>query len=808
MRSTADVAGTQQLFARKKCFHCGEDCPDASLKVDEKYFCCNGCLSVYQLLNKTGLCSYYDLNPNAGINRRKEDRTNKFAYLDETSIQQSLIKFREGGQIHVTFYIPFIHCSSCVYLLQNLHRLHQGIVRSDIQFLKKEVSIIYKENKISLRSVVELLSDIGYEPHISLNELENRKSKVNRSLIYKLGVAGFCFGNIMLLSFPEYFSHDANQELFLGNIFRYLNVILALPVFFYSASPFFISGWKGLKHRHLNIDFPVALAILATFVRSLTEVFSSSGGGYFDSMAGIVFFMLVGRVLQDKTYKQLSFERNYTDYFPAAATVIDKSGREIPTPLPKIKAGDELRIFNNELVIADGILTKGNAQIDYSFVTGESVPVKKEIGELIYAGGKQLGGVIEMLTVKEVAQSYLTALWNRDAGGMQEKDNERASFVHKLAQNFTLIVLSIAFVAAMFWWKNDPSKIWPSVTAVLIIACPCGLLLTSTFTNGYLMRILGKNGLFLRNAHVIEPLGKLNHIVFDKTGTITSSRSMQADLKAGLTETEKKYIASLAIPTTHSLSKPVKKLLGTDKVLPVAGFKEHPGLGAEGVVEEHFIRIGTSSFMKTDLQPGEKGTILWIEIDGRIRGYFVLEQSLREGLKEMFDRLKQKVKFSLLSGDGAYQRSYFSENLGEIEMQFEQKPEEKLQYIRKLQNEGKIVGMTGDGLNDAGALKASDVGICIAEDTHQFTPAGDVILEGDKLKYFDRFIRLCSGSKNIIRTCFGFSVIYNVVGIFFAVQGLLSPLMAAILMPSSTLTIVSLTFITSRIAAKRLGLKR
>src|SRR5690606_11967843 len=193
--------------------------------------------------------------------------------------------------------------------------------------------------------------------------------------------------------------------------------------------------------------------------------------------------------------------------------------------------------------------------------TGESVPVEKKTGELIYAGGRQLGGVIEILTMKEVAQSYLTGLWNKDARTKDPKNNnERNSFVHRLARNFTWIVLAIALSAATYWGFNDAAKIWPSVTAVLIIACPCGLLLTSTFTNGYLIRILGRNGLYLRNAHVIEPFGNLSHIVFDKTGTLTSSNSIVAHFQGSqLTEEEKGWINSLTIPTTHSLSKPVRK---------------------------------------------------------------------------------------------------------------------------------------------------------------------------------------------------------------------------------------------------------
>lgn len=794
-----------------QCYHCGEDCPDQELYFDEKYFCCFGCQSVYEILNKTGLCAYYDLNNYAGSNQRNIHRSNKFAYLDDASIRKSLIQFEDGKQVHISFHIPQIHCSSCIYLLENLHRIAEGIVRADIQFIKKEVRVIFEEDKISLRQVVETLAGIGYEPHISLKSAEKKKPKVDRSLIYQLGVAGFCFGNIMLLSFPEYFASDANQEAYLGNLFRYLNVLLAIPVFFYSSQPFFISAWKGMKHKHLNIDVPVALAILATFVRSLTEVFTSAGGGYFDSMAGIVFYMLVGRVLQNKTYAQLSFDRDYTDYFPIAATVIDKEGKEIPTPLSNLKTGETLRIHNNELIIADGILVKGKAQIDYSFVTGESIPVEKNTGDMIYAGGMQLGGAIEILTMKEVSQSYLTGLWNKEMKNKDEqKSNEKKSFVHRLAMNFTWIVLTISFITACYWWQNDPSKIWPAVTAILIIACPCGLLLTSTFTNGYIIRILGKNGLYLRNAHVIEPFGKLTHIVFDKTGTLTSSTSISAEYYGEpLSQEEKNWIASLTVPTLHSFAKPIRNYLADTQIFPVKDFQEVAGLGAHGSVENHFIKMGTTTFMNQDTNSSKaSGTLLYVSIDGKIKGHFELRQLLRNGVKEMLNALRNKVSISLLSGDKAYQKNYLQKELGEkISLLFEQQPIDKLNYIRQLQSSGEIVAMTGDGLNDAGALKQSDVGICIAENTNNFTPAGDAILEGKQLKNLSKLMQLCTKSKNIIKVCFAFSLIYNITGIYFAVQGILSPLMAAILMPSSTLTIVALTYILSNTISKKLGLK-
>lgn len=555
------------------CFHCGEDCPDKSIHLDDKYFCCQGCLGVYGLLNNAGLCDYYSLNAHAGKNQRKPGRKEKFAFLEEASIQKSLIEFKDENRSHITFYVPIIHCSSCIYLLENLHQILKGVIRTDVQFLKKEVSIIFDHHKTSLREVVEMMTDIGYEPHISLGNLEKKKNKIDKSLIYQLGIAGFCFGNIMLLSVPEYFSNDLQQEEYLGKIFRNVSLVLSLPVFFYSAQVFFKSAWKGIQHKHLNIDAPVALAILVTFVRSLVDVLYFGNPGFFDSMAGIVFFMLIGRALQNKTYGQLSFERDYTDYFPIAATVL-KGDQEVPTPLPNIKTGDVLLIHSNELLPADGIILKGKGKIDYSFVTGESVAVEKEIGEIVYAGGMQISGALEVLTSKPVAQSYLTGLWNKNHSDQDQKNEyERHSFVHRLARNFTWAVLLIALTAGIYWWFHDPSLIWVSITAVLIIACPCALLLTSTFTNGYLIRILGRNGLYLRNASVIEDLGKIDYLVFDKTGTLTSPENIRAIYEGEpLSSKEKILLNSLMKPSLQSIKDPVRKLIGVSEFHEVNEF--------------------------------------------------------------------------------------------------------------------------------------------------------------------------------------------------------------------------------------------
>jgi len=783
------------------CFHCGETCTTATITAADKHFCCEGCKMVYQLLNKNGLCDYYALNDKPGLNQRIPVRKDKFAFLQDKAIQQQLISFSNEQQTHITFYLPQIHCSSCLYLLENLHRLQPAVINATVNFTRREVRVVFDHNNISLQQVAELLTSIGYEPYISLQNLQNHKPGPKKSLIYQLGVAGFCFANIMLLSFPEYLGLEA-AELPLQGIFRWLNVLLSLPVFFYSAYPFFESGWKGLHNKFLNIDAPIALAIIVTFSRSLYEVISGTGAGYFDSMAGIVFFMLAGRVLQDKTYQQLSFERDFTSYFPVAATLI-KDGAEAPVPLPDIKAGDTLLIHSNELIPADGICTRGRACIDYSFVTGESLPVNKEMGEMVYAGGKQTGSSIEILVIKEVAQSYLTSLWSADT--FKKKNGSGGiSFVHLLSRYFTFILFSIAAIAAVYWLFTDSTKVWSVITAVLIVACPCALLLSNTFTNGNILRILARNKLYLRNAQTIENIANVSHIVFDKTGTLTASSEQEIVYEGvPLSKHQQQAIVSLAAQSNHPLSRALVSHFKHLKRLPVEEFREMPGKGIEGMVGDDWISLGSQQFISGITATGENGSRIFLAIDDKLYGHFCLHNHYRESVVPLMRSIASRYKLSVLSGDNDSERSTLKRIMGNgTTLLFNQQPPDKLAYIQELQRWGERVMMIGDGLNDAGALKQSDVGIALTEDCNNFTPASDAIMDARQLKGLYRFIRLCKANKQIIIASFILSIVYNIVGLGFAVQGLLSPLIAAVLMPASSLSILLVTFGSSNIAAR------
>ncbi|MFI5187265.1 MAG: heavy metal translocating P-type ATPase, partial [Chitinophagales bacterium] len=504
---------------------------------------------------------------------------------------------------------------------------------------------------------------------------------------------------------------------------------------------------------------------------------------------------------QDKTYRQLSFERDYTSYFPIAICVL-KDGKEISTSLPDIKLGDTLLIHNEELIPADGILTRGRAFIDYSFVTGESLPVLKEVGEIVYAGGKQTGGNIELLVVKEVTQSYLTKLWSRDEF-KQNKENKNTSFVHALARYFTYILFSLVICTAIYWWINDTSKIWSAVTAMLIIACPCALLLSNTFMNGNVLRILGRNHFYLRNAQAIESIAAADCIVFDKTGTLTSTqeRDIVYEGKA-LTQKQQKQIASLAACSSHPLSRVLSKSIGWDiKVVP-AGFREITGRGIEGLVQNTLVKLGSYEFV-TGLKTPPDSTAVYVSFENKLRGCYHFNNHYREFVPGLIKKLNDQYRFSVVSGDNNSERENLEKLIGRDAMLlFNQKPEDKLHYIQSLQKKGGKVMMIGDGLNDAGALKQSNIGIAVAEQTNNFTPASDAIIEAKQLSKLDRFIYLCKANKNIVLASFVLSIVYNIIGLFFAVQGTLSPLIAAILMPSSSLSILLITFGSSNLLAK------
>lgn len=808
------MSRTNKISTDKKaatCYHCGEVCNEETLHYDGKDFCCSGCKLVYEVLQENDLCNYYDIEGNPGSSRKNaSNRSNRFDYLNDLEVEEKLVDFKDGDETHITFYIPLIHCASCIWLLENLDRLHGGILASRVDFIKKKVQVKFVHNQISLKDVVMLLSKIGYEPEINLADVDNRpRVKTDRRLIYKLAVAGFCFGNMMFFSLPEYFSEAELMGDGFKNLFNYLNVILALPVFFYAATDYYKSAWFSLKQKTVNMDVPIAIGIVTLFTYSLYEIFLLGQEGYMDTLGGLLFFLLIGKLYQQKTYDALSFDRDYKSYFPIAVTKMVKESEEV-VPLIKLMVGDVILVRNEELVPADSILMKGEAHIDYSFVTGEEVPVGKKRGELIFAGGRQKGGPIFLTVQKLPSQGYLTDLWNNDAFDKKEEKGSLASLANQISGKFTITVLLIAVASLVFWGFSDFSIGVKAFTAVLIITCPCALAMSTPFTLGNTQRVFGQGKLYLKNAHVIEKMAGVDTVVFDKTGTLTDPSEASVNyVGVALSPESRSILKGIVSHSVHPLSNRINRWLDGVNAAKLAEIKEHSGKGLLAIYKSQRFCLGSAEFVGLDPEPAPvNGNKVYFTVEGVLLGYFLIESGLRKGIEKVVSNILADHRIHILSGDHDHEKDNLKRVFGKgINMKFQQGPLEKLHYIQALRRWGAKPLMIGDGLNDAGALKESEVGIALTDNVSHFSPASDAIMDASVIQKLPSYLRFAKTSRKIIKASFGLSFSYNLVGVYFAVQGLVSPVFCAVLMPASSISVVLFTTVATNYMAYKKGLK-
>jgi Cu+-exporting ATPase len=610
----------------------------------------------------------------------------------------------------------------------------------------------------------------------------------------------------------------------------------------YSASDYWRSAWLSVRQRVLTLDVPIALGLAALYAQSAWEIASGRGAGYLDSLVGLVFFLLCGRAFQRKTQERIVFDRDYKCFFPLAANRrVSMAGRPVPTAPAKgedhrqrgkaarwddepyqfetisisgLCVGDRLLVRNGELIPADARLVSGAGQIDYSFVTGEAEPVSRKPGDHLYAGGKQIGATIEVETVKPVSQSYLTSLWDHEAFRKERQDGLN-TLTNRYSRRFTALVITVAIAAALFWFfAGDAARGLKAFISVLIVACPCALALAAPFTLGTAQRLLDRMQVFLKNALVLERLAGVDSIVFDKTGTLTADTLGDVSFRGGpsLSASELLAVFSLTRNSTHPHSVAIAASTANGaNPFPVQSYAETPGYGVEGFVSGQSLRLGSRAWLAAggvslEAAPDASAGASHLAIDGVYRGTFHLANPVRPETAQAIENLSRSCDLALLSGDNDKQAERFRGLFGpRATLRFDQSPMDKLAFIQRLQEDGKTVMMVGDGLNDAGALKQSDVGVAVVETSGAFSPASDVILEGKQVPALHRVLALARRATRIVRLSFAISAAYNLVGIGIAAAGLLSPLICAVLMPLSSISVVLFACGATTWAARKEG---
>ena len=459
-------------------------------------------------------------------------------------------------------------------------------------------------------------------------------------------------------------------------------------------------------------------------------------------------------------------------------------------------------VRDQELIPVDAILRDGVGNIDNSFITGEPIPIHKQVGELVKAGGRQRGPAIELEVVKPFSESHLKQLWEEHSGSGKHGRPAMPRLIDTVARRFTFAVLLIALGAGLYWWGRDPGQVWQVVTAVLIVACPCALALSMPFAYGHTMRALGRKGIFLRDTEVVERMALVDTVVFDKTGTLTAREAYEIQFVGDpLSARESTYVRTLARNSTHPLSAAI--YAGTKSTIgAVSDVSETTGAGIAGTVDGIPVRIGSRTFTGAEAFERSVGTAeVHVNIGGVHRGRFALRKRTRDGMRSTIAHTRELAGTWLLTGDPTVDPEVADMFSGDAAVSG-CSPVEKAAFVVARQAEGARVMMVGDGLNDAGALQQSDVGVTVSESSAALTPASDAIIDAKSIVRLPGALLLARRARRIVFASLGISLLYNVVGVSVAISGHLTPLVAAILMPLSSVTVVGFVSLSVHLVAR------
>lgn len=785
------------------CAHCGDPCPDTSIRLEEKVFCCTGCRSVYEILQTHNLCDYYALDERAGVTMRSSRFDPAFyAVLDEPAVLSRFTEYAGDHTVMLRFEVPGMHCASCVWLLDQLHKFDAGILRSDVDFLRKTVRIEIDTERTKPSSVAQLLSSLGYEPLINIegNEVnvdQQRRSAI-RGLYMRIGVAGFAAGNVMMISISRYLAGYGGMTPALETLFSVLSIVLSVPVLVFSASPWYRSAIGALKFRRINLDVPVALGISVLFIRSVTDILTGAGEGFLDSFAGLVLFLLVGRLFQQKAFDAVSFDRTYRSFFPLSVRVERKGVIEV-LPIDQVRIGDVLLIRNSEVVPCDSVLLSPLAYVDYAFVTGESLPVEHAEGQIIHAGGKVVGTAARLTATKNVSQSYLASLWERV--GTRRPRRTYLDLSDRFGARFTYGAIGIAIAGFLAWLPDLPMAI-NVLTAVLIIACPCALTIAAPVTLGTAMARLGMRGIYVKEPGTILELTEPAVVAFDKTGTLTEPEHRLVIDPATSAHRFWPLVQALAAHSTHPISRSIS---GEHAGQEIDHVQEVTGRGITGMVDGHRVAIGSYDLVKTEVQNSgvdlDPAAAAYAAVDGELVGALKVEPRLRDGIDTLVSSLRRIASVRLISGDTDRDRGVFARLFRNDEMLFQQGPDQKVAAIEQAHS-GRVI-MVGDGLNDAAAMASADASIAVSDGTSTLVPACDVVMKATELKNLPKLLWYARTMTNVIKTNLIFTVFYNVLGLSLALAGVLTPVITAILMPVSSLIVIGMSVGGARWFARR-----
>ena len=781
--------------------------------------------------------AFYRRTPEGELLSPPPPPTPDVEFLDYDEVQSQYTR-TDSDSREITLVSEAIHCAACIWLIEHTLAKIDGVLFAKVNFTNKQIKVRWDNRKVSLSTIVKALNKIGYDatPY-DASESEAAFRKANRDLLYRLGFAGFAMMNVMWFSVALYAGADEDQQF--RPYFHWLELIIATITLAYSGKPFLQGAWRSLKARQVSMDVSISLGILTTYFYSsvVTVVPHFPGNVYFDTLIDFMFFLLIGRYVEAiSKNKAIDATKRLADLQPKVARKIKREAVEEQieiTPVRRLKKDDWVQILPGDKIPVDGEVLKGSSMVNESMLSGESKEVSKTIGDKVSAGTINLDGE---LVVKVEAILQETAL-GRIVHLVEEAQGSKAPIqctAEKIMPWFVSVTISLAVLSFAYWWLNaNFETAMIAATSVLIITCPCAFGLATPMATAVATGVSARFGILIKNSAVLEILNDVNHFVFDKTGTLTKGQMKVVDEvfvdKSG-EDLDKILldVGHIESRSEHSLGKAVFESLKErypelkSRLSELELFLVHPGKGVEGKVRGHHYLIGTANWIKgyqVDIPEalleaqeaqGQQGrTAVWIAQNGVVIGILFMEDELREDAQELIYRIKQRgCRVTLLSGDREVVAKAVAEKLGGMEVIAEVLPEDKHAVIANFQKQGEQVAMTGDGINDAPALVRADVGFALGSGTDVSMDSADVVLLNNELLAVDTTVGLSQRTIKTIKQNIASSIVYNLIMVPLAMSATLTPLIAAITMPLSSLVVIGnaariRTYYSDRAIAKR-----
>jgi len=800
-----------------KCFHCGLPVPKGAsyrVEINQKMepMCCIGCQSVAQAIVDNNLTDFYD-------HRTKNSQKPidlvpaELQVYDNESLQQSFVTSKTGSIREASLILEGIVCAACVWLNEHHVKQLEGVIDFRINYSTHRASLKWDNDKIKLSDVLKAIADIGYNAHpFDPGRLETLQKKEKSAALRRIAVAGIGMMQVMMPAIALYIGEQSDMTESMQHFLRWISLIITTPVVFYSARVFFKAAWRDIKRGVFGMDVPVSIAIGSAYIASVWATLSNTGEVYFDSVVMFTFFLLIGRFLEmGARHKAGQVADELIRLLPDTATRLDigEDGNEKQTLISasELSLNDQVLIKPGETIPADGVVIRGVSSTNESLLTGESLPLPKEPNDTLIGGTVNVESPLVM-RVEKLGDSTTLSSIIRLLDRAQSEKPDLARFADRSAGIFVVLLLIIAAAVFFVWMFIDPSKAFWVALSVLVITCPCALSLATPAALTAATGNLTEKGILTTRGHALESLAKLSHMVFDKTGTLTYGRLMVSDIEVLSTnkdpntiESYKQISAGLESASEHPLAHAIMRLTKTP--FKVESLKAESGRGVEGVYKGKRYRIGTKQFVseivqskapfKEQQKPIQEGltTPVYFACENAWLAIFYCQDELRPEAKQAIEELSNLgVNVALLSGDGKQAVEAISQQLGIAERKAQLLPADKLSYVQKLQSQGDVIAMVGDGVNDAPVLAAANVSIAMGRGSQLAHASADMILLSENLLQLPEAIKLSRRMQSIVHQNFSWAILYNVIAIPIAAMGWVAPWMAAIGMSMSSLVVV------------------